>query len=120
PRQFHRKREMASVLPAAQPKERRLPEACSWQMNRKNPLRSPSWFHNLASGQRRGVWAGVVRGGLGVAELPYAFFVRRRNRGYDSGRSEVERLDVPVVSVGNLTVGGTGKTPFVEWLARWF
>ena len=44
--------------------------------------------------------------------------MRRRTSRYDSGAAETHAVDVPVVSVGNLTVGGTGKTPFVIWLAQ--
>ena len=39
--------------------------------------------------------------------------VRLRNSLYDSGRLRVRRLAAPVVSVGNISVGGAGKTPFV-------
>lgn len=40
-----------------------------------------------------------------------------RNALYDAGRLRAHRLPCAVVSVGNLTVGGTGKTPLVSWLA---
>jgi tetraacyldisaccharide 4'-kinase len=83
-------------------------------------LLSPSQFRDLLSGRRRGVAAAIARLLLGLAEIPYRAAVRWRNHRYDSGRAPVHCATVPVISVGNLTLGGTGKTPFVEWLARWF
>ena len=49
----------------------------------------------------------------------FAWFARRRRRRFLQGRSRCWQAPVPVVVVGNVTVGGTGKTPLVVWLARW-
>jgi tetraacyldisaccharide 4'-kinase len=48
----------------------------------------------------------------------YGLCVRARNTLYDRGTLPVHRLQGPVVSVGNLSVGGSGKTPFVILLGE--
>jgi tetraacyldisaccharide 4'-kinase len=83
-------------------------------------LLRPSHFQELISGRRRGVGATVLRGILRLGESGYAAAVRWRNGRFDRGRARVHRAGVPVVSVGNLSLGGTGKTPLVAWLVRWF
>jgi tetraacyldisaccharide 4'-kinase len=53
----------------------------------------------------------------GLAVL-YGMIVRIRRIAYQRGWLRQQHLPKPVVSVGNITVGGTGKTPFVIWLAQ--
>lgn len=64
-----------------------------------------------------GAWAAPVRGLLSFGELAYTGLIRARNKYYDSAR-RVRSVSVPVISVGNITVGGTGKTPLVMELLQ--
>lgn len=75
-------------------------------------------------------WAGeagaagrVLDAALLPAEYLFRGGVALRNRAFDRGLVEVRRVGVPVISIGNIGVGGAGKTPFAAWLAarlvRW-
>lgn len=74
-------------------------------------------FLAIVSGRRRDWAAQVLRSLLAALEVPYTAAMRLRNRRYDRGPG-VWYVEVPVISVGNLTLGGTGKTPLVAWIAR--
>ena len=81
---------------------------------------NPQQLDELLSGRRRGPGAWTIRMLLLPASWLYALATRLRNRRFDSKARLSERVDRPVISVGNITTGGTGKTPMVEWIAKWF
>ncbi|QDT09487.1 tetraacyldisaccharide 4'-kinase [Planctomycetes bacterium K23_9] len=75
-------------------------------------------FRPVLNGERRDPLAIMTRLVLRFASVPYGWGVQWRNRQFESGQRETVRCGVPVISVGNLTTGGTGKTPIVCFLAK--
>jgi len=84
-----------------------------------------AWAENLETfvlevifDERRGTRASIVRGLLFGASKLFAVAVKLRRFLYNARILRDATLGVQVIAVGNLTVGGTGKTPVVEKFAR--
>jgi tetraacyldisaccharide 4'-kinase len=68
--------------------------------------------------QRRGKRAALMRGGLFALSKLFALAVKARRGLYNFRILRDSTLGVQVIAIGNITVGGTGKTPVVEKFAR--
>jgi tetraacyldisaccharide 4'-kinase len=61
----------------------------------------------------------LVRILLSPLALIYGGIISLRNLFYKKGLLRSIRFDIPIISIGNLSVGGTGKTPHIEYLVTW-
>lgn len=75
-------------------------------------------LYDIMSGNAPGPAAASTRLALAALAPAYRLAVALRNKQFDAGRRKPATLPRPVISVGNLTTGGTGKTPMVIELAR--
>ncbi|MCL4109486.1 UNVERIFIED_CONTAM: hypothetical protein GTU68_024383 [Idotea baltica] len=70
-------------------------------------------FKRLVSGGTTGPFANVARASLWSLSLGYRVAAATRNLLFDAGIKQQHSVSAPVISIGNLTTGGTGKTPVV-------
>jgi len=77
----------------------------------------PHYFE-IISGRRQGLSFDLIRGLLSLLSVPYFCCVGIRNAYYRLIKAAARRFPLPVISVGNITVGGTGKTPVAAHIAN--
>lgn len=74
-------------------------------------------FKRIISGKAKGPVSAAARGGLTILSKLYEAGVTQRNKKFDA-QTGVSHASVPVISVGNITAGGTGKTPMVRYICH--
>lgn len=79
---------------------------------------TPRQLDAVMSGKDRSAAAVFFRCAAACAEPVYRAIISARNAGYDRGWRQSHRASLPVISIGNITTGGVGKTPFTAWIAH--
>lgn len=75
-------------------------------------------YRKLVSGESSGLCSAVLRPALCIAAVLYSIVIILRNFLYSKGIFKAHRAKAPVICIGNITTGGTGKTPLVVWLCN--
>lgn len=75
-------------------------------------------YFDLISGRSRGPLAAIARAFLAGIAGGYGLGMTLRNFAYDFGLKTIVKSAIPIISIGNITTGGTGKTPMVEYVCR--
>lgn len=78
-----------------------------------------NWYRKVVSGQKNGIVHKILRGLFAFISWFYKTGVKIRNFLFDHKIRKPKELKTKVISIGNITTGGTGKTPMVMWLCNY-
>lgn len=75
-------------------------------------------YLEIISKHDNSVTSRLLRFAFRLMSIPYRAVVAIRNRLFDFGLKKIHKVDCPVISIGNVTTGGTGKTPLVAFVVN--